>query len=74
VARADVQPGDLMVWSVFHMGIAIDGKQMISARDPAQGTGTGDIDGGGTGPLTCCRPGARPAGGMSKTAALARRP
>lgn len=37
-------PGDLCVWQT-HMGIAIGGGKMISARDPAEGTGIDTIDG-----------------------------
>lgn len=52
VTRDQVQPGDVVVWS-GHMGIAISATQMVSARTPALGTGVGDIDGGGSGPLMC---------------------
>lgn len=52
VQRGDVRPGDVIVWS-GHMGIAVSSTQMISARTPALGTGVGDIDGGGSGPLIC---------------------
>jgi peptidoglycan DL-endopeptidase CwlO len=38
------QPGDLCVWQT-HMGIAIGGGQMISARDPQEGTGIDSISG-----------------------------
>lgn len=52
IGRADVQAGDIVVWT-GHMGIAISNKDMISAHDPAQGTSPGPIDGGGDGPLMC---------------------
>jgi cell wall-associated NlpC family hydrolase len=52
VQRGQVQPGDVIVWS-GHMGIAVSNTQMISARNPAMGTGVSDIDGGGSGPLIC---------------------
>jgi cell wall-associated NlpC family hydrolase len=39
---AIAQPGDLCVWQT-HMGIAIGNGQMISAQDPALGTGVGAI-------------------------------
>jgi cell wall-associated NlpC family hydrolase len=38
VTQAEAQPGDLIV-SVDHMGIIISATQMVSARDPASGTG-----------------------------------
>lgn len=38
------QAGDLCVWQT-HMGIAIGGGKMISARDPAEGTGIDSIAG-----------------------------
>ena len=38
------QPGDLAVWQT-HMGIVIGPNQMISAQDPAAGTGKSVIDG-----------------------------
>lgn len=41
---ADAQPGDLCVWQT-HMGIAIGNGQMISARDPQEGTGIDTIQG-----------------------------
>jgi cell wall-associated NlpC family hydrolase len=48
ISRKSVAAGDIMVWQT-HMGIAISNTQMISARDPAEGTGidtiTGDIPG-----------------------------
>lgn len=47
-----VQPGDVIVWS-GHMGIAISNTQMLSARNPAEGTGISSIAGGGSGPLIC---------------------
>jgi cell wall-associated NlpC family hydrolase len=40
-----VRAGDLIV-STEHMGIAISGTQMISAQDPALGTGTGGFTAG----------------------------
>lgn len=52
VPREQVQPGDVVVWA-GHMGIAISNTQMVSARNPSEGTGVGDIDGGGSGPLLC---------------------
>jgi cell wall-associated NlpC family hydrolase len=44
VDRATVQAGDLVVWS-SHIGIAISNTQIISARDPQEGTGVSSIDG-----------------------------
>jgi cell wall-associated NlpC family hydrolase len=38
ISQADARPGDLIV-SVDHMGIIISATQMVSARDPASGTG-----------------------------------
>lgn len=39
---AKAEAGDLVVWQT-HMGIAIGGGQMISAQDPASGTGVSNI-------------------------------
>lgn len=44
VSRSQVAAGDIAVW-LTHMGIAISNKQMISARDPQEGTGIDNIDG-----------------------------
>lgn len=52
VKRADVQAGDIICWS-GHVGIAINNKQMLSARNPSSGTGVSNIDGGGSGVLIC---------------------
>ncbi|HMH90307.1 MAG TPA: NlpC/P60 family protein [Streptosporangiaceae bacterium] len=45
VSHAEVQPGDLAV-SVDHMGIIISATQMVSAQDPADGTGIGNFPAG----------------------------
>lgn len=42
--RSEVRAGDLIVWPT-HMGIAISNQRMISAEDPANGTGESGIDG-----------------------------
>jgi cell wall-associated NlpC family hydrolase len=44
INRNQVQPGDLVVWST-HVGIAIDGTSIVSARDVQEGTGISTIDG-----------------------------
>jgi hypothetical protein len=44
IDRTAVQAGDLCVWS-SHMGIAISNSQLVSARDPQEGTGISSIDG-----------------------------
>ena len=44
IGRAEVQAGDLIVWQT-HMGIAISNNEMVSARDPQEGTGKDTIDG-----------------------------
>jgi hypothetical protein len=43
INRGSVQAGDLVVWS-SHIGIAISNSQIISARDPQEGTGVSGID------------------------------
>ncbi len=43
IDRGAVQAGDLVVWS-SHIGIAISNSQIISARDPQEGTGVSGID------------------------------
>lgn len=43
IDRAAVQAGDLVVWS-SHIGIAISNSQIVSARDPQEGTGVSAID------------------------------
>jgi cell wall-associated NlpC family hydrolase len=48
------QPGDLAVWQT-HMGIVIGPNQMISAQDPAHGTGKSVIDGAIPGELLFIR-------------------
>ena len=50
VKKADLQAGDIIVWA-GHMGIAINGTQMISAETPKNGTLVGGLV--GTGPLLC---------------------
>jgi cell wall-associated NlpC family hydrolase len=60
VPRAQVQAGDLIVWPLFHMGIAISNTQMVNCPGP-NGTPApvvGPIDGGHSGAFTCRRPGA----------------
>lgn len=57
VPRSQVRAGDLCVWPLFHMGIAISSTQMINCPGPG-GTPApviGNIDGGGTGVLVCRR-------------------
>lgn len=57
IRRADVGPGDLLVWPAFHMGIAVSNTQMINCPGP-NGTPApilSNIDGGGTGILVCRR-------------------
>jgi len=44
IDRTAVAAGDLVVWS-SHIGIAISNSQIISARDPQEGTGISSIDG-----------------------------
>lgn len=34
ISRAEVQAGDLVVWPLFHMGIAINGAQMVNCPGP----------------------------------------
>lgn len=48
------EPGDLAVWQT-HMGIVTGPNQMISAQDPAAGTGTSQIDGAIPGELLFIR-------------------
>lgn len=51
VKRANVQAGDILLWS-GHMGIALSNENMISALNPRVGTKTQRIDSGvGRGPL-----------------------
>jgi cell wall-associated NlpC family hydrolase len=42
IDAAQVAAGDLVVWST-HMGIAIDGQHIVSARDPKEGVGIDSI-------------------------------
>jgi len=44
INAADVQAGDLVVWS-SHMGIATDGQHVVSARDEKEGVGVDTIAG-----------------------------
>jgi cell wall-associated NlpC family hydrolase len=50
----NAQPGDLCIWQT-HMGIVIGRNQMISAQDPALGTGTASINGSIPGELLFIR-------------------
>lgn len=55
VPRANAGAGDLCVWST-HIGIAINGSQMVSALNPNLGTAiTGIEDGGPKGETLICR-------------------
>lgn len=57
IPRSQVQAGDLCIWPLFHMGIAISNTQMVNCPGP-NGTPNpvvGKIDGGGTGVLVCRR-------------------
>jgi cell wall-associated NlpC family hydrolase len=44
IEAGQLQPGDLVVWST-HIGIAIGGGQIVSARDEQEGTGISSISG-----------------------------
>ncbi len=55
IPRSQVQPGDLLIWPMFHMGIAVSNSQMVSALNPSQGTAVTGIDGTAGGPLVCRR-------------------
>jgi len=44
LARSQVGPGDIICWQT-HMGVAVDGSDMVSALDPSQGTQRTLIDG-----------------------------
>ena len=48
ISRANVEAGDLLVWS-SHMGIAINNSQMISALNPSITTEVTGIENGGPG-------------------------
>lgn len=54
VPRGQVQAGDLVVWPMFHMGIAISNAQMINCPGPngSPAPVIGNIDGGGPGVVT----------------------
>ena len=57
VPREQVTAGDLVIWPLFHMGIAISNDRMVAAPGP-NGTPapvTGRIDGAASGPLVCRR-------------------
>jgi peptidoglycan DL-endopeptidase CwlO len=57
IPRAQVGPGDLCIWPLFHMGIAADNGTMINAPGP-NGTPApilSQIDGAARGPLVCRR-------------------
>lgn len=61
IPRSQVQAGDLCIWPLFHMGIAISNTEMVNCPGP-NGTPNpvvGKIDGGGTGVLVCRRYGRR---------------
>lgn len=54
VPRSAVQAGDLVVWPMFHMGIAVSNTQMINCPGPngSPAPVIGNIDGGGPGIVT----------------------
>lgn len=57
ITRSEVQSGDLVVWPLQHMGIALDNQSMINCPGP-NGTPApvvGTIDGAAPGPLVCRR-------------------
>lgn len=57
ISRDQVEAGDLVIWPLFHMGIAADNQQMINAPGP-NGTPApivSRIDGAAGGPLVCRR-------------------
>lgn len=56
ISRSNLSAGDLCVWPT-HMGIALNGTQMISALNPSLGTAITTIDNGAPGgePLSCLR-------------------
>ncbi len=57
IDRSEVGAGDLVIWPLFHMGIALDNQRMVNAPGP-NGTPapvTGRIDGAASGPLVCRR-------------------
>ena len=57
IPRDQVDAGDLVVWPLFHMGIAVDNLQMVNCPGP-NGTPApvvGHIDGAASGPLVCRR-------------------
>lgn len=57
ISRSEVHAGDLLVWPLFHMGIAVDDQQMVNAPGP-NGTPApilSRIDGAASGPLMCRR-------------------
>lgn len=51
IPRGQARAGDLCIWPLFHMGIAISGTQMISALNPSLGTAVTGIDRTAGGPL-----------------------
>jgi cell wall-associated NlpC family hydrolase len=57
IPRNQVQAGDLCIWPLFHMGIAISNTQMVNCPGPNGSANPviGNIDGGGTGILVCRR-------------------
>lgn len=57
IPRDQVDAGDLVVWPLFHMGIAIDNQRMVACPGP-NGTPApvfSHIDGAASGPLVCRR-------------------
>lgn len=50
ISRANVQAGDIIVWTL-HMGIAVSNSDMVSALNPSDRTKRTPIDGFGNGPL-----------------------
>jgi len=53
IPRSQLAPGDLCVWQT-HMGIAISGRQMISAQNPSSGTRVSGVDGFIPGEVLVC--------------------
>ncbi len=57
IDRSQLDAGDLAIWPLFHMGIAISNGEMVSAPGP-NGTPAptrSGIDGAASGPLVCRR-------------------
>ena len=54
ISRAEVQPGDLILYTTVHMGIATGGGQFVSAEQPSTGTGVAPVS-SGPGPWNAVR-------------------